>query len=276
MGFFDIFKKKECDICGGEIGLLGNRKLEDGNMCKTCAKKLSPWFDDRRHSTLEQIKAQLAYRQENEKAVAAFNVTRTIGRDCLVSCDENARKFMVVMTKDIAEENPDVLDYSQVTGVDLDVNESTTEIMREVKDSDGQTKRESYFPRRWLYEYDFYVVIRVRHPYFDDMRFRLNPSTVRIEYTEPSTGFLGLSVTTTTHPTESVRYREYSEIADEIRQVLMDRTVAAPSEADKKFGQEMEESNTIPQPPKATVTCSYCNAQITSVDGVCGSCGAKL
>ena len=34
MGFFDVFKKKECDICGGEIGLLGNRKLEDGNLCK--------------------------------------------------------------------------------------------------------------------------------------------------------------------------------------------------------------------------------------------------
>ena len=30
MGLFDVFKKKECDICGGEIGMLGNRKLEDG------------------------------------------------------------------------------------------------------------------------------------------------------------------------------------------------------------------------------------------------------
>ena len=27
--------------------MLGNRKLEDGNLCKDCAKKLSPWFDDR-------------------------------------------------------------------------------------------------------------------------------------------------------------------------------------------------------------------------------------
>ncbi|MBR5490035.1 MAG: DUF4428 domain-containing protein, partial [Oscillospiraceae bacterium] len=42
MGLFDAFKKKQCDICGGEIGLLGNRKLEDGNMCKNCARKLSP------------------------------------------------------------------------------------------------------------------------------------------------------------------------------------------------------------------------------------------
>ena len=55
MGLFD---KKFCDVCGEKIGMLGNRKLEDGNLCKDCAKKLSPWFDDRRHSTLEEIKSQ--------------------------------------------------------------------------------------------------------------------------------------------------------------------------------------------------------------------------
>ena len=52
MGLFD---KKICDICGEKIGLLGNRKLDDGNLCKDCAKKLSPWFEDRRHSTVEDI-----------------------------------------------------------------------------------------------------------------------------------------------------------------------------------------------------------------------------
>ena len=29
-----------CDICGEKIGLLGNRKLDDGNLCKDCAKKI--------------------------------------------------------------------------------------------------------------------------------------------------------------------------------------------------------------------------------------------
>lgn len=38
MGLFD---KKYCDVCGERIGLLGNRKLEDGNLCKDCARKLS-------------------------------------------------------------------------------------------------------------------------------------------------------------------------------------------------------------------------------------------
>ena len=35
MGLFD---KKNCDICGEKIGLLGNRKLDDGNLCKNCAR----------------------------------------------------------------------------------------------------------------------------------------------------------------------------------------------------------------------------------------------
>ena len=40
MGLFD---KKYCDVCGAKIGFLGNRKLEDGSLCKDCAGKLSPF-----------------------------------------------------------------------------------------------------------------------------------------------------------------------------------------------------------------------------------------
>ena len=75
--FGKLFDKKECHLCGGEIGLLGNKKLEDGNCCKNCANKLSPWFDERRHSTIDQIKQQLAYREENQRKVAAFRPDRT-------------------------------------------------------------------------------------------------------------------------------------------------------------------------------------------------------
>ena len=63
MGLFD---KKYCDICGEKIGLLGNRKLENGNLCKNWCKKLSPWFTYRRNSTVEEIRAQLTYREENQ------------------------------------------------------------------------------------------------------------------------------------------------------------------------------------------------------------------
>lgn len=68
MGLFD---KKNCDICGEKIGLLGNRKLDDGNLCKNCASKLSPWFEERRHSTVEDIKRQLDTEKKTRMLFAA-------------------------------------------------------------------------------------------------------------------------------------------------------------------------------------------------------------
>ena len=128
MGLFDAFKKKECSICGGEIGLLGNRKLEDGNMCKNCAAKLSPWFSERRSSTVEEIKAQLDYREANKEKVAAFRTTRTLGETTKVLLDEDAGRFMVTSARNLAEANPDVMDFSDVTGCTLDIDESKREI----------------------------------------------------------------------------------------------------------------------------------------------------
>ncbi|MCQ2513411.1 MAG: DUF4428 domain-containing protein, partial [Lachnospiraceae bacterium] len=90
MGLFD---KKFCDICGEKIGLLGNKKLEDGNCCKECAGKLSPWFSERRHSTIESIKEQLAYREANKEEVANFHVTRQIGDSEKILFDEDQKKF---------------------------------------------------------------------------------------------------------------------------------------------------------------------------------------
>ena len=60
MGLFD---KKFCNICNGKIGLLGNRKLADGNLCKDCARLLSPFVTDRRQSSVEEIRQHLNYRE---------------------------------------------------------------------------------------------------------------------------------------------------------------------------------------------------------------------
>ncbi|MBQ4253374.1 MAG: DUF4428 domain-containing protein, partial [Erysipelotrichaceae bacterium] len=69
MGLFDA---KYCDICGEKIGLLGNRKLDDGNMCKNCAAKLSPFFTGRKRTSVADIKKQLAYREENARQLVDF------------------------------------------------------------------------------------------------------------------------------------------------------------------------------------------------------------
>ena len=73
-----LFEKKYCDFCGEKIGLLGNRKLEDGNMCKECAEKLSPWMTDRKHETVEEIRRHLNYREENKRRLMSFHVSRIL------------------------------------------------------------------------------------------------------------------------------------------------------------------------------------------------------
>ncbi len=174
MGLFD---KKFCDFCGNKIGLLGNKKLEDANMCKDCASKLSPWFSERRHSTKADIDKQLEYREQNKSAVAAFNATRTLGNTSTkLLIDDNARKFMVTSAKDINTANPDVLDFSQAQGCDLDVKEHRTEIRR--TDSNGHSV--SYNPPRYKYSYEFHAIIRVNHPYFDEMKFALSNGSIEV------------------------------------------------------------------------------------------------
>lgn len=72
MGLFD---KKNCDICGEKIGLLGNRKLDDGNLCKNCASKLSPWFEERRHSTVEEYQKTAGIQRKKTKMLFAVSVS---------------------------------------------------------------------------------------------------------------------------------------------------------------------------------------------------------
>jgi len=175
MGFLgNLFEKKNCDICGEEIKLLGNRKLEDGNLCKNCASKLSPWFDERRHSTVEQIRDQLSYREANKKKVASFNKQSVYGKGSTkLYVDNMSKRFAVCSERDFADGNPDILDFVQAIGCDLDINENEREEKRIV---DG--KSVSYNPPKFKYSYDFYVTLRVAAPYFDDMKFKLNSSSV--------------------------------------------------------------------------------------------------
>ena len=171
MGLFD---KKICDICGEKIGLLGNRKLDDGNLCKDCAKKLSPWFEDRRHSTVEDIKRQLEYREKNKKAVMDFCITRQINtRNYNVFIDDNKGNFTVARKLDV-NENPDIVPLSAVVQCKIDVERQQNEETYTTKD--GETV--SYQPPVYKYEFDYTMRIKVKTPWFDDMDFRLNTFSI--------------------------------------------------------------------------------------------------
>ena len=173
MGLFD---KKYCDICGDKIGLLGNRKLEDGNMCKDCAKKLSPFFSDRRSSTVNEIKQQLAYREQNKQILSGFSPMFTFGEDDKIYIDPMKQSFVVSRRNpgSWSDENPDVIPLSSVTGCNLRVDEDREELYTQGKDGEEV----SYNPPRYKFTYDFYIDIKVNNPYFDEITVRLNDSDI--------------------------------------------------------------------------------------------------
>lgn len=172
MGLFD---KKYCDVCGEKIGLLGNRKLEDGNLCKNCAAKLSPLFTGRRHSTLKDIKLQLEDREANRARAAAFRRTQKLGNDGrALYLDDTKGNFAVCYESDWKSGNPDIIPLSAIINCRYDSEEHRTE--RKYKDAEG--KSVSYNPPAYDYSYDFYIVIDVDHPYIDEIKFRVNNMTL--------------------------------------------------------------------------------------------------
>lgn len=238
MGLFD---KKFCSVCGEKIGLLGNRKLEDGNLCKNCAAKLSPWFSDRRSSSVEEIKEQLAYRETNKAMVAAFKTTRTLGKDTRVLLDEDKGVFMVTSSSNIADVNPDVLAFSDFTGCTMEVDENKSEIKR--KNIDGQEV--SYNPPRYSFDYNFYITINVNNPYFNEIRFRLNSSSVENKY--------------------SPEYNSYEAMGNEIKQALL------------QIRSNIRQNSAEASKPKNAVTCPHCSATtMPTENGCCEYCGAAL
>ncbi len=258
MGLFD---KKYCDICGNKIGLLGNRKLEDANMCKDCAAKLSPWFSERRHSTLKEIKAQLAYREENKSAVSAFHTTRSLGRGTKLLLDEDARKFIVSSARDLEAANPDVLDYSQVTGCELDIDESRSELKR--TDKDG--KSVSYNPPRYEYSYSFYVTIQVNHPYFDEMRFSLSNGSIHTGERAMGGAPSGWKLRVSLGGEGVNEYNECLALGNEIKEIVLGMQ--------KSTREEIAAQNA----PKTAVTCPWCGATtFPDPNGCCEYCGGSL
>ena len=255
MGLFD---KKYCSICGEKIGLLGNRKLEDGNLCKNCAAKLSPFFSDRRNSTVEDIKEQLAYREENKNAVAQFRTTRTYGSDTKILLDEDKKQFIVTRARNIVEANPDVLDYAMVTGVDINIDEDADEEKRK----DAQGNYVSYNPPRYTWSYDFELIIHVNHPYFDSIKVQLNSSSVSIndgavpEFQKPN-------------PEYNREFKQYDDMCKEIKDALLG--------ARQQARDEIEAKRAADSAAPTVMHCPYCGANTTpDSSGCCQYCGSPL
>ena len=271
MGLFD---KKYCDFCGGKIGLLGNRKLEDGNMCKECASKLSPWFSERRHSTKAEIAEQLAYREENKNAVKSFTTTRSIGNYMKLLLDETHQKFIVTSASNLEKANPDVMDFSQARGCSLEIKESRTEL--KTKDKEGHFI--SYNPPRYEYSYNFFAKIDVNSPYFDDINYSISNGYIKVGE-RPMTGvqsnwrvtssFVGIN--------NENKYYENLNLGNEIKEAVDYMQRAARGEAAAGGAGTTPFRPAQEQQQRGPVTCPYCGATTTpDANGCCEYCGSKL
>ena len=234
MGLFDFLKKQDCEICGKEVGLLGYKKLEDGEICKDCVKKLSPWFEERRHATVAQIKEQLAYRAANEEKLASFRVAQVIGDYYKMYVEEVngiPTRFFVSCDDDYMSENPDIIEFKDLMSCTTDVR--TYE--RELKRNDSNGNQVSYNPPRFETDYDFYINMHIaNNPYFDDIRFKLNGSTVTLETRAGSSvGFLGMTFNTASVNVSSQRdqqrYQDYTGMCQQIEFIVQKSRQTAPA-----------------------------------------------
>ena len=270
--FGKLFEKKECSICGGEIGLLGNRKLEDGNLCKECAGKLSPWFDDRRHSTVEQIRQQLNYREENRRKLGQFRPAKSYGEDYELKVElENGvpKRFVVAQTDNYLEENADLIEFSQVTSFNIEIDEDEQE--QQYRNSEGEMV--SYRPPRYEYSYDFNAEIIVNSPYFDDIHFRLNGSTLTLE-TVVAGRPLPMHGSREFDPTLYPEYREYKALCDELEELFRSGMQGIPL-AGTPVARPAPVSAPAPVAAAAAAAAWRCDSCGTENSGkFCQGCGA--
>ena len=131
-------------------------------------------------------------------------------------------------------------------------------------------KEVSYVPPRYEYSYDFEIVISVRHPYFDEMRFRLNGSSVDFE---PSAMLRPKSFNAGRPDPEScAEYRKYRQMGDEIC-LCLEEARRGSAAADAVPGEAPAVLQTEAAPSSGPWTCSACGGA-NSRGGFCEYCGS--
>jgi len=136
--------------------------------------------------------------------------------------DEDAKRFIVTRNSRWRDANPDVMDFSQVTGCDTEIRETRSELTW--KDDEGHSQ--SYDPPRYDIDYDVYVTIHVNSPYFNEITLKVND--YRIE------------------ERNSVEYREAERQAQQIREALT------------QLRETVREQATAAAAPKTAQTCPFC------------------
>ncbi len=170
-----LFEKKFCDICGEKIGLLGNNKAANGNICSNCYGKLSPFFRGLKNTTIQSVQQQLVYREQNRQKLNYFSPSKVFGSKTKVYIDETNKCFIVSKRSDYKTENADIIELSQVLNVVANEKEHKQELY--TKDSEG--RRTSYNPPRYEFTYEITLTITVNTQYFNEIKFEVTDSSNR-------------------------------------------------------------------------------------------------
>lgn len=256
-----------CDICGASIRVIGDTELLDGNLCQDCAKKLSPWFtDDLDCTDLEDIQAQLQGREQNLEDVQEFQPAWKFGFDTKILVDPEAGTFTVAKTRNLYEENTDIIRLDEVLDCTVSAEEDRAEIG----------------PKQYRYRYQFKVDIMLDdHPYLDEIEFILNETP--LEYISKEKGFLGFGGF---DPEGEPDYDELAALGETIEAVL-----GGEEEVEIDPGCEVRPGEFITsgsgRGPKAEVhedfqpgkivTCPWCGSKTVITDRFCCQhCGGNL
>ncbi|MDO5327798.1 MAG: hypothetical protein Q4G00_13935, partial [Clostridia bacterium] len=130
-------------------------------------------------------------------------------------------------------------------------------------------------PPRYTYSYRFYLKILVNHPWFDDMRFRINKNAVEIKTGVPIQlpGLLASAKVYTPNkpePEKNADYQRYRALGEEMRAALLNAQVAPAVQPEPVSAAPVQEA-----PRK--IACPACTAVVFPDDkGCCPYCGEKL
>ena len=97
--------------------------------------------------------------------------------------DEPNRRFIVLPNKNtnIAEYNPDIISFDQVSEIKLDMTYNSTE--EKFKQPDGQ--RVSFNPPKYEHTFMFYVKVTTTHPYAHSHSCQLNSTGLKVHTAGP-------------------------------------------------------------------------------------------
>ncbi len=142
-----------CSVCGRKLTRYGSKKLQDGVLCRNCAKLASDWLDNEDYArmTIDQMKDHLAYCQENLARIEQFRGIKVIDGKYSLYFDDAKKEFVISKHDDLIKYNADVFSISQIKNMRI--------IERKYRQKEGS---------------DILVELIMDHPQFDNLRFQVN------------------------------------------------------------------------------------------------------